>query len=241
MFLIHIKFWSLKTSQNDRQKWSDAWKFSHNTAVVRHIHILTALGQIVNNPGIDGRPWQRRRVAYYDVFDTKVKLKLRVLCTIRIKLTPYTNPNPKVQWTNHYGVCDIYQILLGWETYKYYYETVELPNPRPTQPKPRKNRLKVAFGPLFPTSDNFWWAGIGFVWETDYKKPNPSNSSANPLIGLVLFVLCTVHSVRPSTIVVPKKWRTLLPRMAEGGERGCRSGQHQAYYRFDYNGLTVHT
>ena len=24
---------------------------------------------------------------------------------------------------------------LGWKTYKYYYETDELPNPRPTQPK----------------------------------------------------------------------------------------------------------
>ena len=29
----------------------------------------------------------------------------------------------------------IYQILLGWETYKYDYETDELTNPRPTQPK----------------------------------------------------------------------------------------------------------
>ena len=27
------------------------------------------------------------------------------------------------------------KILLGWDTYEYYYETVELPNPRPTQPK----------------------------------------------------------------------------------------------------------
>ena len=29
----------------------------------------------------------------------------------------------------------IYQIMLGWEAYRYYYETVELPNPRPTLPK----------------------------------------------------------------------------------------------------------
>ena len=29
----------------------------------------------------------------------------------------------------------LYQILLGWKQYEYYYETVELPNPRPTQPK----------------------------------------------------------------------------------------------------------
>ena len=32
-------------------------------------------------------------------------------------------------------VFAIYHILLGWETCKDYYETDELPNPRPTQPK----------------------------------------------------------------------------------------------------------
>ena len=31
-------------------------------------------------------------------------------------------------------VFAIYQIMLGWKTYNCYYETVELPNPRPTQP-----------------------------------------------------------------------------------------------------------
>ena len=29
----------------------------------------------------------------------------------------------------------IYGIMLSWKTYEYYYETDELPNPRPTQPK----------------------------------------------------------------------------------------------------------
>ena len=48
-------------------------------------------------------------------------------------------------------VFAIYLLLLGWKTYIHiYYETDELPNPRPTQPK--KNRLKVAFGPLFSDS-----------------------------------------------------------------------------------------
>ena len=56
----------------------------------------------------------------------------------------------------------ISQILLGWESYKYYYETDELPNPRPTQLK--KIRLKVAFGPLFPTANNFSWVGIDFIY-----------------------------------------------------------------------------
>ena len=32
-------------------------------------------------------------------------------------------------------VFGIYQILLGWKTYKYYNETDKLPNPRPTEPK----------------------------------------------------------------------------------------------------------
>ena len=43
--------------------------------------------------------------------------------------------NAKKVGTNR--VCAIYQIILvlGWKTYKYYYETDELPNPRPTQPK----------------------------------------------------------------------------------------------------------
>ena len=34
--------------------------------------------------------------------------------------------------------------VLGWKAYKCYYETDGLPNPR-------KIRLKVAFGPFFPT------------------------------------------------------------------------------------------
>ena len=32
-------------------------------------------------------------------------------------------------------VLAIYLIMLGWKTSKYYYETDELPHPRPTQPK----------------------------------------------------------------------------------------------------------
>ena len=56
----------------------------------------------------------------------------------------------------------IYQILLGWKTYpSKYFETDELPNPRPTQPK--KIRLKVAFGLLFPTEMNLSWVRIGFI------------------------------------------------------------------------------
>ena len=55
---------------------------------------------------------------------------------------------------------------------QYYYKTDGLPNLRPTQPK--KLRLKVAFGPLFPTAKNVPWVGIDFMQETEYEKPNPT-------------------------------------------------------------------
>ena len=64
-------------------------------------------------------------------------------------------------------IYDIYtKIRLGWKTRKYYYETDQLPNPR-------NGRLKVAFGPLFPTAFSVPWVRIGFIQETNYKKqPN---------------------------------------------------------------------
>ena len=40
----------------------------------------------------------------------------------------------------------------------------------------------MAFGPLFPTANNFWWVGIDFISETDYKKPNSTKFSANTLV-----------------------------------------------------------
>ena len=36
-------------------------------------------------------------------------------------------------------------------------------------------------GPLFPTADNFSRVGIGVIYETAYKKPNPTKFSANTL------------------------------------------------------------
>ena len=59
------------------------------------------------------------------------------------------------------------------------------PSNSPTQghnPTQEKIGQKVAFGPLFPTAYNFSWVGIGFIQETDYKKPNPTKFSANTLI-----------------------------------------------------------
>ena len=46
---------------------------------------------------------------------------------------------------------------------KCYYETDELPTTQ-GQPNPRKNRLKVAFGPLLLTKDFFFLSvGIAFI------------------------------------------------------------------------------
>ena len=55
-------------------------------------------------------------------------------------------------------------------------------SPTQGQPNPRKMRLEVAFGPLSPTVNDFSWVGIGFIQETDYKKPKPPKFSANSLL-----------------------------------------------------------
>ena len=58
-----------------------------------------------------------------------------------------------------FAIC---QILMGWKTCKYYYETDELPNPK-ANPTQEKIGEKWHFGPLFPTQqNNFSWVGIDF-------------------------------------------------------------------------------
>ena len=47
------------------------------------------------------------------------------------------------------GCFATYQNMLGWETYKYYHETDELPNPRPTEPK-RKRVKRGIWTAFFP-------------------------------------------------------------------------------------------
>ena len=60
-------------------------------------------------------------------------------------------PDMRVSCVQHYcrsiKVFAIYQILFGWKTYKYYYETDELPQ----------------LGHFFPAANNFSWVGIGFM------------------------------------------------------------------------------
>ena len=77
------------------------------------------------------------------------------------------------------------------------------------QPNPRKNRLKVAFGPLFPTANNFSWVGIGFIQETDYKKPNPTKFSAKHPIILRGAIVIRTHDV-PQNPHIPLFLRSIL-------------------------------
>ena len=73
--------------------------------------------------------------------------------------------------------CDvfaIYQIILGWKTYKYYHETDELP-PTQVQPNPRKDRLKVALGHFFPQQTFFRGLGDWFyIGNKVQETPQPN-------------------------------------------------------------------
>ena len=73
----------------------------------------------------------------------------------------YSVPSPVSRCLRHTWYL-VYQTILRWKKCKYYYETDELPNPRPTQPNPRKIRLKVAFGRLSLTEIIFSWVGNDF-------------------------------------------------------------------------------
>ena len=49
-------------------------------------------------------------------------------------------------------------------------------SPTQGQPNPRNIRLKVVFGPLFPTANNFSWIGIGLYRKQTTRnltQPNP--------------------------------------------------------------------
>ena len=57
------------------------------------------------------------------------------MITLYVHDTISTRHIPGINLSGNRVFAMIYQILLGWKTYKYYCETDELPNPRPTQPK----------------------------------------------------------------------------------------------------------
>ena len=89
----------------------------------------------------------------------------------------------------HYDVVLLRQIAGGLRSTKFCWvgkhtSIIMKPTNSQTQgqPNPRKNRLKVAFGPLFPTASIFSWVGNCFMWETDCKKPNQTKFSAYTLV-----------------------------------------------------------
>ena len=61
--------------------------------------------------------------------------------------------------------------MLGWKTYTYYYGTDELPN---------SSGIWAIF---YHSKYIFSRIGIGFIKETDYKKPNQTEFSANTLVN----------------------------------------------------------
>ena len=48
------------------------------------------------------------------------------------------------------------------------------------QPNPRKKWLKVTFGPLFPTANNFSWVGTDFYRKQTTRNPTETNSPQTP-------------------------------------------------------------
>ena len=74
------------------------------------------------------------RYATY-TFHVAVLTMYRYIHYVTLHLTLYPGNTLRYNTLARNRVFAIYQILLGWKTYKYYHETDELPNPRPTQPK----------------------------------------------------------------------------------------------------------
>ena len=72
-------------------------------------------------------------------------------------------------------VFAIYQILLNFKTYRYHYETDELPNPRPTQPK--KNQVKKDIWVTFSHSIKFF---VGWDWFYIGNRPPGTRNLTQP-------------------------------------------------------------
>ena len=65
--------------------------------------------------------------------------------------------------------------MLGWKTNKHYYETDELPNPRPTQPK-----KKWHLGHFSPQQIHFRALGLILYGKQTTKNPNKPISPQTP-------------------------------------------------------------
>ena len=89
------------------------------------------------------------------------------------------------------------KLYLGWKTHTYYYETDELPNRRPTQPKKNK-RLKVAFGPLFSHSKYFFVCrDLVYIGKTLHETQRNQIIRKHPTSYLAKGVFYVIISVPP--------------------------------------------
>ena len=88
------------------------------------------------------------------------------------------------------GCLRFTNIVLGWKRKN----IIMKPKNSPTQgqPNPKKIGAKVAFGPLFSHGKHLSWVGIGFIYETDYKKANPTKFSTNTPMEVGIGVLYEV-------------------------------------------------
>ena len=95
-------------------------------------------------------------------------------------LVPYRKPQTKCV-----RVYSIYQIMMGWKTYKHDYEPDELPNPRPTRPK--KKQVKIGVWAAFPPRQQILFRGLGLILcrKQTTRKPKPTKYSATTLLKQV--------------------------------------------------------
>ena len=125
------------------------------------------------------------------------------VCTAQNTKGTTTSERKSVQYA--YRVVGIWYLQFCWVGNHINITMKPTNSPTQGQPNPRKIRLNMAFGPLFPTANDFWWLGlITYIGNRLETQPN-KNFSANTLIlwgtrvpnltmlampGLVLLLRC---------------------------------------------------
>ena len=104
----------------------------------------------------------------------------------RVIPQPSHNSHYQVPGTRYSGACDLPDHV-GLENIN----IITKPTNSPTegQPSPRKSRLKVAFGPLFPTTNIFSWVGIDIYVGNTLQETQPNKKiNANTILPFLLFI-----------------------------------------------------
>ena len=89
----------------------------------------------------------------------------------------------------------IYQSLLGWKTYNHYYETDEVPNPRPTQIQEKKKARSGIWATFSPQQVKISWGGIDFTLGNRLQEAQPNQTLRKHHIWKLL--------LRASSVVQP--------------------------------------